>query len=275
MFILSWIFLPQEIWAIFLFFCCYWYQCLWNCGWLDYFWIWHVATVFPVNVLLSFQCYLLQRSWVFLDGFWFSKGLLLWLYKTSLSSRKCSAFLSIAEILIAKAAVTSYIRGIVIYLMVAPQDFPLPSCSGFFHVPPQDSASLPDHTCFQMHQKSDEDYNLLPFQMRMVAKIFFCEALLSCVTLSSTFIILSLCLVVKLLPTSESFHMSLAKFSTPLEGMVHQNQVGHKLNTRRTIFLFLSLVYFWWKPWNEVYYFQFFKIQSGVDHLIILRNIAI
>ena len=170
--------------------------------------------------------------------------MLLCLSKTSLRSRKCSAFLSNAEILIAKVAVTSYIRGIVIYLMIAPQDFPLPSCSGFFHVPPQDAGSLPDHTCFQMRQKSDEDYNLLPFQMRMVANMFFRESLLSCVTLSSTFIILSLCLVVKLLPTSESFHMSFAKCSTPLEGMVHQNQVGHKLNSRRTIFLFLPLVYF-------------------------------
>ena len=138
MFIPSWIFRPQEIWAIFLLLCCYWYQCLWNCGWLDYFWIWHIATVFPVNVLLSFQSCLLQRSWAFLADFWFSKGLLLCLSKTSLRSRKCSAFLSIAESVIAKVAVISYIRGIVIYLMIAPQDFPWPSCSGCFHVPPQD-----------------------------------------------------------------------------------------------------------------------------------------
>ena len=132
--------------------------------------------------------------------------------------------------------------------MTATQDFPLPECSGFFYVRPQDAASLSDHTCFHMRQESDEGRNLLPFQMRMVGNIFFCEALQSYATFSSTLIILSLCHMVKLYPTSDSVHISFAKFAAPLERMFHQNQLGHKLNSKWTKFLFLSLIYFSWKP---------------------------
>ena len=77
-------------------------------------------------------------------------------------SVKCSSFLSITEILIGKVGVTISILGIVIYLMIATQDLPLPECNGFFYVRPQDPASLSDHTCFHMRQESDEGRNYYP-----------------------------------------------------------------------------------------------------------------